>query len=186
MSKEKQQHKKRKWLFDALQIISLLVAVIVCRAFLIGTIYVKGSSMEPNFHHGDFLVINKLEVRLHDMGRGDVVICRMREGSYQENIIKRVIGLPGDVIDWKKNDTGVYDLYINGKYMAEPYIKDNVKEIGNVLYPYTVPEHSYFVMGDNRNASTDSRRSSIGVVEQKQIVGRVWMRLYPFDDFGLM
>lgn len=186
MSQETQQSKKKKWMFDILQFFCLILAVFVLRAFVIGTIYVKGSSMEPNFHHGDFLMINKLEAHMGNIDLGDVVICRMDEGSYQENIIKRVVGLPNDVIDWQKNDMGTYDLYINGEYMEEPYIRDNVKDIGNVTYPYTVPENTYFVMGDNRNTSTDSRRTSIGVIEEEDIIGCVWMRLYPFHDFGLI
>ncbi len=177
--------KKEEWRAALFQLAVVILIVILVRTFVIGTIYVKGSSMEPNFHHGDFLLINKLEIRLQTPAYGEVVICRLEEGAYQENIIKRIVGLPEDVIDLRENGSGTYDLYRNGKLIEETYIAEPIHEKGNITYPYTVPVGQYFVMGDNRNASTDSRRTSVGCISKENLVGRVVMRLYPFDTFGV-
>lgn len=177
--------KKEEWRTALYQLAIVILIVLFVRTFVIGTIYVKGSSMEPNFHHGDFLLINKLEMRLQTPTYGEVVICRMEEGAYQENIIKRIIGLPNDVIDFQETGSGTYELYRNGKLIEEEYIAEPIQEKGNITYPYTVPEGQYFVMGDNRNASTDSRRTSIGCIPKENLIGRVVMRLYPFDTFGV-
>ena len=106
--------------------------------------------------------------------------------EYQENIIKRVIGLPGDEIDLRNNGSGIYHLYINGTLVEEPYIAEPMQDKGDITYPFVVPEDCYFVMGDNRNASTDSRRQSIGAIEKEDIMGRVVLRLYPFSDIGMV
>ncbi len=181
MQNEKKE-KNKQLLSSALQLLVVLLIVFLLRTFVIGTIYVKGSSMEPNFHHGDFLVINKLEVYLSTPRKDDVVICRLDNGSNRENIIKRVIGTPGDKIDLRQDAYGVYKLYINDILIEEPYIAAPMTEKGNVTYPFVVPEGYYFVMGDNRNASTDSRRTSIGAIAEKDVIGHVVLRLYPFDS----
>ena len=106
--------------------------------------------------------------------------------EYQENIIKRVIGLPGDEIDLRDNGSGIYHLYINGVLVEEPYIAEPMQDKGDITYPFIVPKGCYFVMGDNRNASTDSRRQSIGAIEKEDIMGRVVLRLYPFSDIGMV
>lgn len=142
--------------------------------------------MEPNFHHGDFLVINKLETRVASPQVDDIVICKLDNVEYQENIIKRVIGLPGDEIDLRDNGSGIYHLYINGVLVEEPYIAEPMQDKGDITYPFIVPKDCYFVMGDNRNASTDSRRQSIGAIEKEDIMGRVVLRLYPFSDIGMV
>ncbi len=178
----KKKEKNKQLLSTVLQLFVVVLIVFLLRTFVIGTIYVKGSSMEPNFHHGDFLVINKLEVYLSTPRKNDVVICRLDNGSSRENIIKRVIGTPGDKIDLRQDDYGVYQLYINDILIEEPYIAAPMMEKGNVTYPFVVPKGHYFVMGDNRNASTDSRRTSIGAIAKEDIMGHVILRLYPFDS----
>ncbi|MBR5815821.1 MAG: signal peptidase I, partial [Anaerotignum sp.] len=119
---------------------------------------------------------------------GDVVICKLDEGSGYENIIKRVIGLPGDEIDIVENedDEDVYDLYVNGEYIEEDFLGEPMMTDGNIEYPFEVPENSYFVMGDNRNESLDSRRESVGAIHKDDLMGKVVLRLYPFSDFGLI
>lgn len=172
------------WLWLAM----LAVLVLVLRNFVLGTVYVKGSSMEPNFYHGDLVFIEKLGVRLGSPQRGDVVICRLDEqDAPPENIIKRVIGLPGDEVDivWNGDSEDVeYFLYLNGELVEEPFLGEPMMTAGNQDYPYVVEEGAYFVMGDNRNASSDSRRVSIGAIAKEDLVGRVVFRLYPFDSFG--
>lgn len=188
MQEEKQQKQKeqKEWLSTMIQILVVILIVVLLRTFVIGTIYVKGSSMEPNFHHGDFLVINKLEVSLSTPRTGDVVICRLDNDGNKENIIKRVIGTPGDEIDIRLDDYGVYQLYVNQVLIKEPYIAGPMTEKGNISYPFVVPQGHYFVMGDNRNASTDSRRTSIGAIADKDVIGHVILRLYPFDSIAVV
>ena len=179
--------KEKKSMPIALQLVLLVVMVVVLRNVM-GTVLVKGSSMEPNFNHGDLVFINKLSTSVGSPDYGDVVICKLEEGSGYENIIKRVIGLPGDEIDIVENedDDDVYDLYVNGEYIEEDFLGEPMMTDGNIEYPFEVPENSYFVMGDNRNESLDSRKESVGAIHKDDLMGKVVLRLYPFSDFGLL
>lgn len=183
------RRRRKKGMPFLLQLILLLALVFLLRTFVMGTIYVKGSSMEPNFYHGDLLFINKLSTLAGSPQRGDIVICRLHEEGGEENIIKRVIGLPGDEVDivWNGDSENVeYFLYLNGELIEEPFLGEPMMNKGNIEYPFVVPENSYFVMGDNRNASTDSRKESIGAIPKEDLVGKVVLRLYPFSEFGLI
>lgn len=178
--------KEKKGMPVLLQLVLLVVLALLLRNVM-GTVLVKGSSMEPNFYHGDFVFINKLSTAFGSLQKGDVVICRLDEEK--KNIVKRVIGLPGDVIDFRETDGGedtIYALYINDELVREDYIKAPMDSKGNIDYPYTVPENSYFVMGDNRNASSDSRRKSVGAIEKEDLMGKVIFRLYPFGSMGFI
>ena len=187
--KEKTGRKKKekKSMPIALQLVLLVVMVVVLRNVM-GTVLVKGSSMEPNFNHGDLVFINKLSTSVGSPDYGDVVICKLEEGSGYEYIIKRVIGQPGDEIDIVENedDEDVYDLYVNGEYIEEDFLGEPMMTDGNIEYPFEVPENSYFVMGDNRNESLDSRKESVGAIHKDDLMGKVVLRLYPFSDFGLI
>ena len=79
-----------------------------------------------------------------------------------------------------------YDLYVNGEYIEEDFLGEPMMTDGNIEYPFEVPENSYFVMGDNRNESLDSRRESVGAIHKDDLMGKVVLRLYPFSDFGLI
>lgn len=180
------EKKKKEYPFW-IQLLFLLALVFVLRTFVLGTVYVKGSSMEPNFHHGDLVFVNKLATSIASPKKGDIVICQLNSDGQKEKIIKRVIGLPGDVIDlvWNEDSENVeYYLYINDELIEEPYINEPIMTQGDIDYPFTVLDGSYFVMGDNRNASSDSRRESIGPIAKKNLYGKVIFRLYPFDGFG--
>ena len=179
--------KEKKSMPLVLQLVLLVVMVVVLRNVM-GTVLVKGSSMEPNFNHGDLVFVNKLSTSVGSPDYGDVVICKLDEGSSYENIIKRVVGLPGDevVIAEKDTEEEVYDLYINGELIEEPFLGEPMESDGNIEYPFVVPENSYFVMGDNRNESLDSRRASVGAIQKDNLEGKVVLRLYPFSKFGLI
>ena len=178
---------EKKSMSVVMQVILLAVLVVVLRNVM-GTVLVKGSSMEPNFNHGDLVFINKLSTSVGSPDYGDVVICKLDEGASYENIIKRVIGLPGDEIDIVESDYDdeVFELYVNGEYIEEPFLGEPMMTEGNIDYPFEVPENSYFVMGDNRNESLDSRRESVGAIHKDDLMGKVVLRLYPFSEFGLV
>ncbi len=163
----------------------IILAVIIClRFFVIGTVYVKGSSMEPNYHHGDVVLINRLACTFGTLEHEDVVVCRITQGNQSEQIIKRIIGLPGDVIELKYDDRGDCRIWRNGELLEEEYILEEMEQMGGLEYPYTVEEDHYFVLGDNRNVSSDSRESSIGTIAKRDLMGKVVLRLYPLDSFG--
>lgn len=179
--------KEKKGMPFLLQLVLLVVMVVILRNVM-GTVLVKGSSMEPNFNHGDLVFINKLSTSIGSPEYGDIVICEMKDDFAYENIIKRIIGLPGDEIEIVENEENeeIYDLYVNGELVEEPFLGEPMMSNGDIEYPFEVPENCYFVMGDNRNASTDSRRESVGAIPKEDLMGKVVLRLYPFSEFGFV
>lgn len=174
-------------LYDNRVFIAVALVIILALQF-VGTVRVKGNSMEPNFHHYDVVLMNKAAYIFSKPEYGDVVICRYDELNSKELIIKRVIGVPGDVIDIELNEDNKaaieFTLSINGEILEEDYINGTMEQSGDCEYPFTVPENSYFVMGDNRNSSSDSRRKQVGAINLSEIDGKVVFRLYPFDSIG--
>lgn len=182
---EIRKSKKRKEITE--WIISLAVVIliaIIVRSFVLGTTLVKGISMEPTFEHNDYVVLNKIAYNVGEPKRGDIVVCSYDKGTQEEDIIKRVIGTPGDVIDIETGDEYQYIVLINGEAIDESYLGENMEQKGDIEYPYTVPDGCYFVMGDNRNSSNDSRSRLIGAIPKENIEGKVIVRLMPFGKFG--
>ena len=154
-------------------IVVAAVAVLLATIFL-PVLQVSGTSMEPTLSDGDIILLLSTD----DFETGDLV------GFYYQNklLLKRVIGGPGDVIDI--DDEG--NVYVNDELIDEPYL--TVKALGetDLTYPYQVPESRYFVMGDSRATSIDSRSSAIGCIEEEQIVGKVVLRVWPFQKISLI
>lgn len=188
IKEEKKDKKKKKNMQVLIEAVVFFVMIVVLRTYVLGTVSVKGSSMEPNFYHGDLVFVNKLATNIGSPEYGDVVICNVHLSGDRENLIKRVIGTPGDEIDlraaYDEDDEKYYEIYLNGELLDEDYIMAPMETDGDTEYPYIVPEDCYFVMGDNRNASTDSRRTSVGAVEKSNLDGKVVLQVYPFDRFG--
>lgn len=182
MSELKEQKKKRELMEWIVSLIIVIAVALIVRNLVFGTIVVKGTSMEPNFIHGDIALINKLEYRFTDPKRGDVIVCGYDDVN-KESIIKRVVALPGETIEFKENESKYYDVYVDGQKLEENYIKEPTEFYGEILDPYKVPDGCYFVMGDNRQNSTDSRWSSIGAIKKQSIVGKVWIKIWPFSSF---
>jgi len=174
--KKTAKQEAKEWI---LSLIIVIAAVLFVRTFLFSTTIVKGVSMEPTYEHNDIVTLNKAAYYFLNPKKDDIVICRYKDTTYDNYIIKRVIGVPGDIIDFKFND-GVYDLYLNGEYLNEDYIMDKQNQKGNFDYPLTIPEDSYFVMGDNRNYSADSRDEMIGLMTKSDIIGKVIFKIWPF------
>lgn len=165
-------------------IIAAFIAVLLMQ--LIVPTVVREHSMEPSFYGGDYLIVGKISYKFSDPERGDVIIFKsdipMNPGEPSQAkklLIKRIIGLPGDVINISDNEVS-----INGKLIDEPYINEGGTP-GDVVN-YVVPKDSYFVMGDNRTVSIDSRRNEVGPVNKDRIVGKALIRLYPFNKIGLI
>jgi signal peptidase I len=157
-------------------VISLLI-VIPIRYFVVQPFFVKGQSMEPNFDDGQYLIIDEISYRLESPARGEVVIFRYPNNP-SEYYIKRIIGLPGETVEIIGGGIIVYNKENqNGFVLKEPYLLDGEKTNGAMKVELGVGE--YFVLGDNRAASSDSRRW--GPLEENLIIGRVWLRAWPFE-----
>ena len=152
-----------------------LIVVLPIRYFLFQPFVVSGQSMEPNFDKGDYLIVDELSFRLREPKRGEVIVFRYPFNPRQR-YIKRIIGLPGEEV---KIEDGV--VKINGKVLDESeYLSLEVKTEG--FLEIKLAENEYFVLGDNRTASYDSRRW--GPLSKKYIIGRVFLRLWPIKAFA--
>ena len=140
---------------------------------------VSGNSMNPTLIDKDSLLIEKVTYRFGDANRFDIVVFPYRYGD-GEYFIKRVIGLPGETvrIDTEGN------IYINGSILKESYGAEVILDPGIAINEITLGKDEYFVMGDNRNHSMDSRDPSVGNINKKDILGHAFLRVYPFSSFG--
>lgn len=167
-------------------LIDILIAVCLAAAVLyfIRPTIVKQTSMEDTLHENDYMVMYRQAYRKHGPERGDIIIFQSNlvneESGRDKLLIKRVIGLPGDDIMISDGQ-----LYINGEAYQEDYLKDGYTpafEIPLEGETYTVPEGTYFCMGDNRAGSVDSRRKEVGMVPEENVKGKVVLRLFPFSN----
>lgn len=168
-------------IFDFLQGIVVILAVLVMvYLFIMSPEEVNGSSMEPNFHDGEYILTNKVAYKLGDPKRGDVIIFKSWSNK-DVDYIKRVIGLPGETVELKDNA-----IYVNDQKVDEPYLSPGVAIFGGSFLvegqPVVVPTDMYFVMGDNRPHSSDGRE--FGPVARADIIGVVILRYWPFSQFG--
>ena len=142
---------------------------------------VSGHSMEDTLDDGDNLIVDKLTYRFRDPVRFDIIVFpyKYKEDTYY---IKRIIGLPGEMVQITEEG----DILINGEVLEESYGREVMKSPGIAADPIMLGENEYFVLGDNRNASADSRDPSVGVISGKDIVGRAWLRIWPLNKFGIL
>ncbi len=160
-----------------------LIAVVAIKYFLIQPFIVNGASMEPSFFDGDYLLVDELSYRFRDPGRGDVVVFRSPQQS-SSFYIKRIIGLPGETIEIIDDQVTVYnDNYSDGLTLQEVYLSDGIKRTWSGNVSVSLQEEQYFVMGDNRLNSLDSRYW--GPLTDGDIIGVVKMRLWPISSFRL-
>jgi signal peptidase I len=167
--------------FFKVVLISLLI-ILPIRYFIIQPFYVKGASMEPNFHDHEYLIIDEISYRFNEPERGDIVVFRYPLNP-KEYFIKRVIALPGESVAVIDGDIVIYnDEYPSGFVLDESiYLGEGIRTYSNDEEPRQLESDEYFVMGDNRHASKDSR--TFGPVNESFIVGKVFLRAWPFDDF---
>ena len=172
--------RKIDWVFDIAEMfVFVLVAVMIITTFLFKHSVVEGDSMNNTLQDGDHLIISDL---FYTPERGDIIVFEDYSTSLKKAVVKRVIATPGDTVEVKINESGVYEVYIKGEYLDEPYAYTNIDHTAPGVGVWTVGEGEIFVMGDNRYNSTDSR--DIGTVQIDSILGRVLFRFFPFDKFG--
>jgi signal peptidase I len=164
------------WFRDILEtVLPALIIVLVVNVFLAQATRVEGQSMEPNLYNDQRLIIEKISYRLHPPQRGDIIVLKLpnRPGP---PLIKRIVGLPGEVVEIRQGH-----VYINGAPLNEPYLN----QLTFSSHPVeTMPDDSVFVLGDNRGYSADSR--SFGVVRLEYILGHAWFRYWPLEVIGLV
>ena len=163
--------KKKK---EIIEYIVLIIVILLIRTYLFVPIMVSGNSMVPTLNNGDVMILNKFKYLVNDIKRFDIVVVDYEN----EYIIKRVIGLPGDYIEYK-NDI----LYVNSKKVEENYNREFTDDFDlNDLNKEIIPNNYYLVLGDNRPISKDSRK--IGLIDKKNIKGSTNFVLFPFSRFG--
>lgn len=142
---------------------------------------VSGTSMEYTLSDGDNLIVDKISYRFREPERFDIIVFpyQYEEDTYY---IKRIIGLPGETVQIDEEGS----IHIDGKVLEESYGREIMLDAGQAADPIDLGEDEYFVLGDNRNASSDSRDPSVGLIHGKDIVGRAWLRIFPFDKIGFI
>jgi signal peptidase I len=153
------------------------ITIALVRYYLFKPFYVKGASMEPNFYDHEYLIIDELSYRLHAPQRGEVVVFKY-PNNHEEYFLKRIIGLPGERVKISENKVTVYNnAHPEGWILTESYLPKEIFTEGDINM--SLSKDQYFVMGDNRENSFDSRR--FGKVDFNLIVGRTWLRGWPLN-----
>lgn len=165
---------------------SLYLLIVLVLTFLVVTYVgqrtkVMGSSMEPMLSDGDNLIVDKISYRFQEPQRYDIIVFPFQYAD-KRYYIKRVIGLPGETIFI--DDSGV--IYIDGEALKESYGKEVIADPGRAYEPITLGEDEYFVMGDNRNNSSDSRDPVVGNIHRDELIGKAWMRIWPLKKAGMI
>jgi len=169
--------------FETIKIVVIsLIIIVAIRTYVMQPFFVSGKSMEPNFHNGDYLIVDEISYRLDEPKRGDVIIFRYPRNP-KEFFIKRIVGLPGERVEIKDSQIIIYNnenqegLIVNENL----YIPISTTTSGDVNV--ILKSDEYYVLGDNRNASADSR--IWGVLEEHFIIGKAWIRAWPVGDFSV-
>lgn len=173
--------KLKELLSTSIYLLTVLVITLLVVTYVGQRTKVIGSSMEPTLSDGDNLIVDKISYRFNEPQRFDVIVFPFR---YEERTyyIKRIIGLPGETvyIDEEGN------IYIDGEILKESYGKEIIADQGRAYEPITLGEDEYFVMGDNRNNSSDSRDPVVGNIRRNEFIGKAWVRIWPFDKIGII
>ena len=158
----------------------LYIVLIIAFTWFVVRTEVSGSSMETTLSDKDQLIVDKMTYRFRDPKRYDIVVFPYQ---YQDNTyyIKRIIGLPGETVQIL---SGM--VYIDGMRLDEHYGNEMMENPGIAEEPLTLDENEYFVLGDNRNNSSDSRASDVGLIHRKDLIGRAWIRVWPLSQIGVI
>lgn len=170
----------KEFLKDMIKYIILIVVILFIAIYVVGLQQVVGQSMAPNYNNGDVLILDKISYKFVDIKRGDIISFYYADTKY---LIKRVIGLPGEVIEFKNNT-----LYVDGEELKEEYLNKVVTDdfLLQSLGVNEIPKDMYFVLGDNRQDSLDSRSSRVGLVKKSDIVGKLRLKIWPINKIGIV
>ncbi len=161
-------------------ILLAIVLAMIFRTYIFRTAYAMSVSMEPTLHEGQVLIISRVNYLAGKPQRGDIVVIDSRQDKLEHlNLIKRVVGLPGETIEIKDNR-----VYIDGEALEPDFTESPTPDFG--FEKATIPEGKYMVMGDNRGNSRDSRFKSVGFIEEEYLVGKAVFRLWPLNKTGLL
>jgi signal peptidase I len=173
----KDEHSMKSFVRELLMTLILALVIFFLLQATVQTYVVVGQSMEPNLHNDDLLIVNKIVYRLHAPERGDIVVLYPPDQPRDEPpYIKRIIGKPGDTVEFKGDA-----VYVNYQKLVEPYV-NGIPEYKD--HVWQVPENEYFVLGDNRNISSDSRGG--WTVPREDIIGKAWVSVWPPDTWGVV
>lgn len=176
--------KKMDWKKELLSWVMYIGFVVVLTWFILTFVgqrtVVDGRSMNATLNDKDNLIVEKLSYRFSDPERFDIIVFPPYDTK--EYYIKRIIGLPGETVQID----GEGNIYINGELLEEDYGLETIKNPGRAIEPVTLGEDEYFVLGDNRNNSVDSRDSRVGNIKRDAIIGRAWVRIWPLSDIGFL
>ena len=170
----------RKDTYDLIQcLISALIICVLLFVFVIRVVDVRGTSMWPTLQNGDKMLVSDL---FYKPKQGDIVVFKKDEYDPDKALVKRVIAVE---VQEANIDFAIGLVYVYGEVIEEAYINEATQKKLDFIGPQTVPEGCVFVMGDNRNASSDSRKAEIGMVDERLIVGKVLLRVFPIDSLGI-
>ncbi|MBU1091615.1 signal peptidase I [Patescibacteria group bacterium] len=172
--------KQSVWEFIKFVIIAVIIVVPI-RLWVAQPFIVSGSSMVPNFENGEYLIVDEFSYHFREPQRGEVIIFRFPQDP-SRFFIKRIIGLPGEKVEMKNDNIHIYnEEFPEGMTIEESYLADDLKT-GNGLI-MILDENEYFVLGDNRSMSSDSR--IWGSLDKDLVIGRAWIRLWPFNKISI-
>lgn len=160
----------------------IVIVIMVCmHCFVVQKVVVNGSSMEKTLTNQDYLLVEKLSYQFGNPDRYDIIVFQPYEKNKNLHYVKRVIGLPGETIQ-------IIDgtIYINDVLLNESYGNETIKNAGIANKPILLKENEYFVLGDNRNNSKDSRSLEVGMVKKKQITGKAFVCIWPFEHMSVL
>lgn len=179
-TQEKEYSLKREIISTILYLLVVVALTFLFVRYVGQRTHVNGSSMNVTLEDGDNLIVDKISYRFKDPERFDIIVFpyQYKEDTYY---IKRIIGLPGETVQ-------VIDgmVYIDGELLDESYGKEVMNSAGVALNPIELGEDEYFVLGDNRNNSSDSRDPSVGNIQKEQIIGKAFLRIWPLNKFGIL
>ena len=174
---------KKKTLVEALiYVLLIIVCVWLVPKYVVQRTVVSGESMQDTLQNGESLLVDKVSYHFTDPKRYDIIVFYPKGRDVEEQYVKRIYGLPGETV--QITDKG--EILINGEELVESYGREVIKDPGLASDPITLGEDEYFVMGDNRNYSKDSRFPDVGNIKRADIIGKAWLRIYPFDKIGFI
>ena len=183
-TKEQEPKEQKSMAREILEMVFYLVIALLAALFIVNFVgqrtQVDGHSMDPTLADGQNLILDKVSYRFRDPERYDIIVFPFEENGKKEHFIKRIIGLPGETVQ-------IIDgyVYINGeKLESDIYGAEVMKNPGRAAEPITLGDDEYFVLGDNRNNSEDSRYADIGMIKKRYIAGKIWFTCAPFEKLG--